>query len=125
MSRRARRETPLSPTGRTWCATISGSASAAFAVTRPTRYRPRSGDRSSARRGKIGRMSCSQPKPWAVAPDRKSVGLGKSVSVRVALGGRRIIQKKKQKIYRYIISYGEVKDNIFTALAAVSREHDQ
>src|SRR3546814_11437631 len=32
------------------------------------------------------------------AQDRKSVVKGKSVSVRVVLGGRRIIQKKKQKI---------------------------
>src|SRR3546814_15960339 len=30
--------------------------------------------------------------------DRKSVVLGKSVSVRVTLGGRRIIKKKKHKI---------------------------
>src|SRR3546814_14688195 len=31
--------------------------------------------------------------------DRKSVGWGKSVSVRVDLGGRRIIKKKKHKIH--------------------------
>src|SRR3546814_20169096 len=31
------------------------------------------------------------------APDRKSVVSGKSVSVRVDLGGRRIIKKKKQR----------------------------
>src|SRR3546814_18011890 len=31
----------------------------------------------------------------ALAADRKSVGWGKSVSVRVDLGGRRIIKKKK------------------------------
>src|SRR3546814_16552198 len=33
-------------------------------------------------------------------PDRKSVGEGKSVSVRVVLGGRRIIQKKKYRMTR-------------------------
>src|SRR3546814_11060622 len=33
--------------------------------------------------------------PWQSAKDRKSVGEGKSVSVRVDLGGRRIIKKKK------------------------------
>src|SRR3546814_17200001 len=36
---------------------------------------------------------------WRIEPrgDRKSVGEGKSVSVRVDLGGRRLIKKKKQK----------------------------
>src|SRR3546814_21027492 len=33
----------------------------------------------------------------AALEDRKSVGSGKSVSVRVNLGGRRIIKKKKKK----------------------------
>src|SRR3546814_15255478 len=33
----------------------------------------------------------------ALSPDRKSVVSGKSVSVRVDLGGRRIINKKKQQ----------------------------
>src|SRR3546814_11803481 len=32
--------------------------------------------------------------------DRKSVGSGRSVSVRVDLGGRRIIKKKKKNRYR-------------------------
>src|SRR3546814_16420936 len=32
---------------------------------------------------------------FSLAPDRKSVGSGKSVSVRVDLGGRRIIKTKK------------------------------
>src|SRR3546814_17601599 len=66
---------------------------------RPDRHRPR------------GRGSCSLPprtcdrpfgpQPDAPAcdlPDRKSVVEGKSVSVRVDLGGRRII-KKKHKVY--------------------------
>src|SRR3546814_13074656 len=35
--------------------------------------------------------------PWQLAGDRKSVVSGKSVSVRVALGGRRIITKKKNR----------------------------
>src|SRR3546814_21079314 len=34
-----------------------------------------------------------------IAPDRKSVVQGKSVSVRVVLGGRRIIKTKKQQTY--------------------------
>src|SRR3546814_18545952 len=33
----------------------------------------------------------------AAAPDRKSVGEGKSVAVRVDLGGRRIIKKNKER----------------------------
>src|SRR3546814_17016829 len=45
--------------------------------------------------------SCLQPPVpatslYADPPDRKSVVSGKRVSVRVALGGRRIIQKKKK-----------------------------
>src|SRR3546814_15347456 len=34
------------------------------------------------------------PTDWAALADRKSVGYGKSVSVRVDLGGRRLIKKK-------------------------------
>src|SRR3546814_18242329 len=40
-------------------------------------------------------LSCGAVKPRGQA--RKSVGWGKSVSERVALGGRRIMKKKKQK----------------------------
>src|SRR3546814_21196246 len=39
-------------------------------------------------------------RPRRVKRDRKSVVSGKSVSVRVDLGGRRIIKKKNNKIYR-------------------------
>src|SRR3546814_4349178 len=41
--------------------------------------------------------SISVPKSARATSDRKSVVEGKSVSVRVDLGGRRIIQKKKKK----------------------------
>src|SRR3546814_17444270 len=34
---------------------------------------------------------------WESAADRKSVGSGKSVSVRVDLGGRRVIKTKQQQ----------------------------
>src|SRR3546814_11495302 len=44
----------------------------------------------------IGRIVILSPTP--VAEDRKSVVEGKSVSVRVDLGGRRIIKKKKNNI---------------------------
>src|SRR3546814_15933202 len=37
-------------------------------------------------------------RPADISLDRKSAGSGKSVSVRVDLGGRRIIKKKKKKI---------------------------
>src|SRR3546814_14742193 len=37
------------------------------------------------------------PRPIRAAEDRKSVVLGKSVPVRVVLGGGRIIKKKKKK----------------------------
>src|SRR3546814_15645979 len=40
---------------------------------------------------------------WAADADRKSVVWGKSVSVRVDLGGRRIIKKKKQIITDHCI----------------------
>src|SRR3546814_13551274 len=55
--------------------------------------------------------SCGPPALWATARsptrtcvDRKSVVLGKSVSVRVDLGGRRIIKKKiiQKRIDRYV-----------------------
>src|SRR3546814_12358016 len=60
-------------------------------------------------RDRVGEGACSQPRAEGVGsparytsalrrlPDRKSVVSGKSVSVRVDLGGRRIIKKKKQK----------------------------
>src|SRR3546814_16645562 len=37
--------------------------------------------------------------PRVLEADRKSVGSGKSVSVRVDYGGRRILKKKKAKIH--------------------------
>src|SRR3546814_12992356 len=41
--------------------------------------------------------------PWAARPDRKSVVEGKSVSVRVDLGGPRILKKKKKNHTRKIM----------------------
>src|SRR3546814_16340509 len=48
--------------------------------------------------GRRGVESRYAPVPVVPKPDRKSVGSGKSVSVRVDLGGRRIIKKKKNNI---------------------------
>src|SRR3546814_20558225 len=45
--------------------------------------------RTQSRRGDAGER-----------PDRKSVVKGKSVSVRVDLGGRRIIKKKKKQVHK-------------------------
>src|SRR3546814_20789436 len=48
------------------------------------------------RRRRLAQRACPRPSLHAPAViDRKSVGSGKSVSVRVDLGGRRIIKKKK------------------------------
>src|SRR3546814_20626062 len=40
----------------------------------------------------------------SILRDRKSVVEGKSVSVRVDLGGRRILKKKKHELYRTYVS---------------------
>src|SRR3546814_14049767 len=47
------------------------------------------------------RRACAELGLIFVAPDRTSVVSGKSVSVRVALGGRRTIKKKNKSIPRY------------------------
>src|SRR3546814_14746354 len=44
---------------------------------------------------RLASLEISQPAQGAAGADRKSVVEGKSVSVRVDLGGRRIIKKKK------------------------------
>src|SRR3546814_13169095 len=56
-------------------------------------------DGAGAHPGRVdARLGGSLPDARVVlTADRKSVVSGKSVSVRVALGGRRIIQKKKQQ----------------------------
>src|SRR3546814_18855950 len=52
---------------------------------------------------KSGRALFTQPPmPIKCAGDRKSVVSGKSVSVRVDLGGRRIIKKKKKQKIREV-----------------------
>src|SRR3546814_11015068 len=69
-------------------------------VDEALRRRPAGRDRHNLEVG----APCLQPcvphpriqRPAGTRPDRKSVGEGKSWSVRVELGGRRIINKKKQ-----------------------------
>src|SRR3546814_14575532 len=64
--------------------------------------RPRTGRRRFRTLGPAGRAAPYRYRPRhrparQASVDRKSVGEGKSVSVRVDLGGRRIIKKKKKK----------------------------
>src|SRR3546814_19817716 len=56
---------------------------------------------SSLRR--ISPSPAPAPRPWpsCAPPDRKSVVSGQSVSVRVDLGGRRIIKKKRQHTHTH------------------------
>src|SRR3546814_15559636 len=49
----------------------------------------------------IGIMDAVAESPLKAITDRKSVGSGQSVSVRVDLGGRRILQNTKKKIENY------------------------
>src|SRR3546814_17533153 len=48
------------------------------------------------------------PADMLVCKDRKSVVLGKSVSVRVDLGGRRIINKKKKQTTKVTLKYTHI-----------------
>src|SRR3546814_13283447 len=60
-----------------------------------------SGMPGGLRRGRRTLGHCAAPRPGghpAFHGDRKSVVWGKSVSVRVDLGGRRIIKKKRKKL---------------------------
>src|SRR3546814_12179065 len=54
------------------------------------------GERGEAGRGGHADRGASTVMPGLFRQDRKSVVSGKSVSVRVDLGGRRIIKKKKK-----------------------------
>src|SRR3546814_11055311 len=60
------------------------------------------GQAADRRRSRRGHSGAASPHGAATAPhrphgERKSVEAGKSESVRVALGGRRVTKKKKQK----------------------------
>src|SRR3546814_14144396 len=75
-----------------------------------TRRRPRPSCRRSAHHGRDRRTPCGNPpgRGWPAPGDRKSVVSGKSVSVRVDLGGRSIIKKKKKTLTK-IESYHHKK----------------
>src|SRR3546814_1999985 len=82
------------------CSSDLKAASAPFLIPSPAYF---SIVRSNARNcaGLTGLPSSAMPQPsiraFNASPrDRKSVGEGKRVSVRVDLGGRRIIKKKKK-----------------------------
>src|SRR3546814_14671054 len=51
--------------------------------------------------GEVGFVHVNGVEHVASSPDRKSVVWGKSVSVRVDLGGRRIIKKKNNQIIKH------------------------
>src|SRR3546814_12125167 len=72
-----------------------------------TTLAPRMGKRASAIRWRVtaGPKSNSWFPSTMMPRDRQSVVLGKSVSVRVDLGGRRIIQKKQTSLYFHHDSY--------------------
>src|SRR3546814_19535170 len=94
----------------TRCALVTGVQTCALPISGPSafpivgwppRQRLRNPDRqmilarsteNSSTKSRCNRLSSSE------AGDRKSVVSGKSVSVRVDLGGRRIIKKKQQNI---------------------------
>src|SRR3546814_14782423 len=76
------------PNASTSAATESAKATRSFGVWRMKASR-------SGRRAIASSIIGSPP------ADRKSVGSGKSVSVRVDLGGRRIIKKKKKENKRH------------------------
>src|SRR3546814_13258432 len=58
---------------------------------------PSIGSAGAAARGSLGSPPQPMPSRRRREPDRKSVVQGKSVSVRVDLGGRRFIKKTKKK----------------------------
>src|SRR3546814_12654206 len=77
---------------------MSSSAASRNRCTRfSARVRAESSDRATASSRQLGGASAATSAPDALFGDRKSVVAGKGVSVRVDLGGCRIIKKKKQE----------------------------
>src|SRR3546814_12487978 len=76
--------------------------------------KPRASTRSSSPAGRIARPTPPTSRTLMAAQrDRKSVVEGKSVSVRVDFGGRRIIKKKTRVHYnRYPHSYTDTAQHI-------------
>src|SRR3546814_12789046 len=85
----------------TRCALVTGVQTCALPIS--AEHVPDAGQYQAQRRVRESELQPSVPhQPWPVeflvavdVRDRKSVVYGKSVSVRVDLGGRRIIKKKK------------------------------
>src|SRR3546814_20083144 len=82
--------------GSDWCQQCRSCRSG-----RSLRHRPADTCHIARQISKYGTSHCSERVRCrkAAPEDRKSVVSGKSVSVRVDLGGRRIIKKKKKKTY--------------------------
>src|SRR3546814_7660728 len=73
----------------TRCALVTGVQTCALPISSPPATSCASSASGTGRKRRGG-----SAKSWRICKDRKSVVLGKSVSVRVDLGGRRIIKKK-------------------------------
>src|SRR3546814_18065819 len=81
----------------TRCALVTGVQTCALPISRPrTCPGGRSNRSCRAPRPRRNRPRRAAPAPRRRCRDRKGVVEGKSVSVRVDFGGRRIIKKKKQ-----------------------------
>src|SRR3546814_21170343 len=94
----------------TRCALVTGLQTCALPIwdrRAPPPHRRRSRGRGAAR---SGRGRASPPGRWPA--DRKSVVSGKSVSVRVDLGGRRILKKKTKLNTKVILSETRSIDGI-------------
>src|SRR3546814_17013770 len=74
-----------------------GASTASPPTARPASRRARSGRTRSAACASSARAARRRRGRASRSTDRKSVGEGKSVAVRVSLGGRRNIQNKKNK----------------------------
>src|SRR3546814_18386216 len=83
------RPPPACGRGQGWAATLQGATPLRVASKLATLAAP------PARRGDVRSLSRRRPEPGPDR-DRKSVVEGKSVSVRVDLGGSRLIKKKKK-----------------------------
>src|SRR3546814_15172969 len=84
----------------TRCALVTGVQTCALPICRHRHaQRLGPGDERGARLGLVvpGEVDRAGLRARQPRPDRKSVVLGKRVSVRVDLGGRRLIKKKKQQ----------------------------
>src|SRR3546814_17993415 len=91
----------------TRCALVTGVQTCALPISSSASR----ANRSAGKRSRSGASKSSLPSAAksSGAIDRKSVVSGKSVSVRVDLGGRRIIKKKRQKQSTHNLKHNHIK----------------